>query len=85
MCGAIGGVQKKRNKVISKRYVYIIKFFRTQDISKVFEILKGFEIQKKLEISLESKTVTASRSPMQKLIFSLIFLRTQDFFKNVSM
>ena len=83
MCGAIGGVQKKRNKVISKRYVYIIKFFRTQDISKVFEILKGFEIQKKLEISLESKTVTASRSPMQKLIFSLIFLRTQDFFKNV--
>ena len=47
MCGATGGVQKKRNKVIMKRYVYIIRIFRTQDISKGFEISKGLEIQKK--------------------------------------
>ena len=47
MCGAIEGVQKERNKVIMKRYVYIIRIFRTQDISKGFEISKGLEIQKK--------------------------------------
>ena len=60
-----------------------LKIFRTQDISKGFEISKGLEIQKKLEIALESKTVTALRSLIQKLILSLIFLRSQDFSKNV--
>ena len=56
-----------------------LKIFRTQDISKGFEISKGLEIQKKLEIAFKSNTLMTLRSPMQKLIFSLIFFRTQEF------